>query len=140
MFHHHRALRGPLSTLLTLATLVVTPMAMAGGGDMDFAAEAKRRMNLSFDLDEVEGMLQQEIPLAYSSVAVAPLPLEPNSEMAAVTVFRDRALVTRVLEERAKPGDGSKTLSLRARSAMRRRWTCHNASVSALLSSPARRS
>ncbi|MDP7112494.1 MAG: mucoidy inhibitor MuiA family protein, partial [Myxococcota bacterium] len=109
MFHHHRALRGPLSTLLTLATLVVTPMAMAGGGDMDFAAEAKRRMNLSFDLDEVEGMLQQEIPLAYSSVAVAPLPLEPNSEMAAVTVFRDRALVTRVLEERAKPGDGSVT-------------------------------
>ena len=109
MSHHHRALRGPLSTLITLATLAGAPMALAGGGDVDFAAEAKRRMNLSFDLDEVEGMLQQDIPQAYPSAVMAPLPLEPNSEMAAVTVFRDRALVTRVLDARTQPGDSSVT-------------------------------
>lgn len=105
----HRALRGPLCTLITLATLALSPTALAGGGDVDFAKEAKRRMNLSFDLDEVEGMLQQDIPQAYPSAAMAPLPLEPNSEMASVTVFRDRALVTRVLDERVGEGEGSVT-------------------------------
>ncbi len=117
---------------LCLALLLALPgAALAGGGDHDFAAEAKRKMNLSFDLDEVEGMLANPAPamqqqlgaLGYAdsygygygygyqmgSYAGQTLPLEPNSDTESVTVYRDRALVTRVLEAELRAGTNSVT-------------------------------
>jgi len=72
----------------------------------DFAAEAERRMRLSFDLDEVEGMLA-DAPQATTAAALPALPLEPNSQLVSVTVLRDRALVTRVLQARVQMGASS---------------------------------
>ncbi len=96
-----------------LTALLAAPAASAGGGDYDFSAEAKRKMNLSFDLDEVEGRLQEMESLGAVDAGIgAPqpaLPLEPNSDVASVTVFSDRALVTRVRGERLAAGAGSVT-------------------------------
>ncbi len=94
-----------LTTLSLLLTLGPTA-AMAGG--QDFAAEAKKQMRLSFDLDEIEGMLQ-EPPMQYGEYAAPVLPLEPNSDVESVTVFRDRALVTRVLTQSVGKGPGGIT-------------------------------
>lgn len=116
--------------LLTLALLLVLPsVALGGGGDYDFSAAAKSKMNLSFDLDQVEGMLQNPAPavrqqleaLGYAETygygygyqmgayAAQTLPLEPNSEVESVTVYRDRALVTRVLDADISAGANSVT-------------------------------
>jgi uncharacterized protein (TIGR02231 family) len=80
--------------------------ALAGG---DYAAEAKKMMRLSYDLDDVEQMLEAPAaPRAAQSVEkpvpVAPLPLEPNSALDAVVVFADRAVVTRHIEASLTPG------------------------------------
>ena len=77
-----------------LLALTVSPAAHA----QDFAEEAHQRMKLSFDLDEVEAILdapEAVFQAAPQQVAQAALPLEPNSQVDSVTVFRDRALVTR---------------------------------------------
>jgi uncharacterized protein (TIGR02231 family) len=132
-----------LAAVGALATLLLPGIARAGG--MDFAAEAEQRMKLSFDLDAVESQLEAPRPAArmaanaemlaalgyvddygYANQAgyYAPpptLPLEPNSTMLAVTVFRDRALVTRTMDAKLAVGTGSVTfeglpLSLNAES------------------------
>lgn len=69
-------------------------------------------MKLSFDLDEVEERLSEPAPAAQgyaSSGATPPLPLEANSDVEEVTVFRDRALVTRTLSADLKAGTQSVT-------------------------------
>jgi uncharacterized protein (TIGR02231 family) len=81
----------------------------AAYADEALQEEAKRRMNLSFDAAEVEGMLEQPAPAAPARLSVAPipraaLPLEPNSAVAQVVVFSDRALVTRTRSIELKPG------------------------------------
>jgi len=120
-----------LAALGALATLMLPRLAQAGG--MDFAEEAEQRMKLSFDLDAVESQLEAPQPAArmaaqagmlaamgyvddyaYANQAgyyapPAGLPLEPNSTMQAVTVFRDRALVTRALDAKLTKGTDSVT-------------------------------
>lgn len=75
-------------------------------------------MSLSFDLDEVEGTLDAPEMAApwpsatakvdYSARPDLPtLPLEPNSKAASVTVFSDRAHVTRVLTQETTEGASS---------------------------------
>ena len=108
-----------LTAAMLAAALLLPRLALAGGSD--FAAEAKARMNLDFDLDEVEMMLEAPQPspaarqlaaLGYVDPGYRPppsLPLEPNSQMTAVTVFRDRALVTRGLEHELDAGPGAVT-------------------------------
>jgi len=120
-----------LAALGALATLLLPKLAHAGG--MDFADEAERRMKLDFDLDAVESQLEAPAPAArmaeqaamlqalgyaqdygnaYQAGYYVPppsLPLEPNSSMEAVTVFRDRALVTRSLDAKLGKGSGSVT-------------------------------
>jgi len=100
-------------TVAGLAGLFLLPASNAAAED--FEAEAHRRMKLTFDLDEVEERLAEPSAAVeaygspYASVAVPPLPLEPNSEVDVVTVFRDRAQVTRVLGEKLDAGVGSVT-------------------------------
>ncbi|MFH1467401.1 MAG: mucoidy inhibitor MuiA family protein [Pseudomonadota bacterium] len=114
----------PTLALLSLLCLPATAQAQ------DFAAEAERRMKLNFDLDAVEGMLEAPMPSpamaqlqdqlmalgytgnGYGAAGYTPppvLPLEPNSTMKAVTVFRDRALITRALDAKVTTGPGSVT-------------------------------
>ncbi len=99
-----------VSYVLTVFTLVVAVPAVGWAGGGDFRAEANEQMRLSFDLDAVEGMLleapQQQTAWAN---ALPALPLEPNSDVEQVTVFRDRALVTRVLSEQVSAGPGAIT-------------------------------
>lgn len=103
-----------MTRFLLGALLLVCSPALAS---KDFAEEAKKRMRLSFDLDEVEQRLnapaapspsaealQQLGYLGYVATPVRALPLEPNSEMDHVTVFRDRALATRVRTETLRVG------------------------------------
>ena len=77
----------------------------------DYSAEAKRRMNLSFDLDEVNDQLQAPwpAPALPGHGQVSALPLEPNSEIDTITVFQDRALVTRILKAEVESGEASLT-------------------------------
>jgi len=86
-----------------VVALIATPTLATAGAD--FRRQANEQMKLSFDLDEVEGMLMEvpQQPLTPGTVTSA-LPLEPNSDVDSVTVFRDRALVTRVLSQRVAPG------------------------------------
>jgi uncharacterized protein (TIGR02231 family) len=98
---------------LTGLLLLVLPLTAAANG-ANFADEAKSRMKLSFDLDELEERLAE--PAAAPGVAYSPyqtalptLPLEPNSEARSVTVFRDRALVTRALTAKLDKGVGTIT-------------------------------
>ena len=99
--------------LLGIALLALPLTAVANG--QDFAGEATRRMKLSFDLDEVEERLAEPAAaapeMAYSpyQTALPTLPLEPNSEARSVTVFRDRALVTRALSAKLDKGVGTIT-------------------------------
>ena len=120
-----------LAALGALATLLIPGLARAGG--MDFAEEAEQRMKLSFDLDAVESQLEAPMPARAQAANAAmlqalgyvdeygygnqagyytpppSLPLEPNSTMRAVTVFRDRALVTRALDAKVTKGTDSVT-------------------------------
>ena len=97
-----------MSRMLALATLLSLHALPAHA--QDYEAMAEERMKLSFDMDEVEGELDKRAarrPAPANQLVVAPkapLPLEPNSEVAAVTVFRDRALVTRTRAEKLQPG------------------------------------
>ena len=84
--------------------------AVAFAQSQDFAAEAKARMKLSFDLDAVQEELAMPAPAVASPARRAAeqaqarnayptlpaLPLEPNSTLDHVVVMRDRATVTRV--------------------------------------------
>ena len=94
-----------LTVLLLLTSLWPTP-ALAGA---DFRKQANEEMRLSFDLDEVEGMLMEASQQAPYASTQAALPLEPNSDVGEVTVFRDRALVTRVLTQEVGAGSGAVT-------------------------------
>ncbi len=111
-----------LSRALLAAALLVPPLASA----QDFAAEAEARMGLSFDLESVEGRLSRRparaAPAPYYEDAlhggmvtpvvaapVAPLPLEPNSDVDTVIVFKDRAVVTRVLTVAIDAGERAVT-------------------------------
>ena len=120
-----------LAALGALATLLIPKLAHAGG--MDFAEEAEQRMKLSFDLDAVESQLEAPMPARAQAANAAmlqalgyadeygygdqagyytpppSLPLEPNSTMRAVTVFRDRALVTRAMDAKVAKGTQSVT-------------------------------
>ncbi|MEZ4318672.1 MAG: mucoidy inhibitor MuiA family protein [Myxococcota bacterium] len=103
-------------------TLILALLSAPALAQHDYSAEAKSRMQLEFDLDDVEAELSRPArrasprPAAEESWYDAPpppppppeLPLEPNSTLRSVTVFRDRALVTRELELPA--GKGSKTV------------------------------
>ncbi len=61
----------------------------------------KRQLN--FDLDALEGLLKA--PARHSASQWVPLlPLEPNSEVEEVTVYPDRALVTRRLRGKVEAG------------------------------------
>lgn len=66
----------------------------------DLEAAAKQRMKLSNDYEQIEGLLQAAYaaPAQAMSAGIpqARLPLEPNSTVDTVTIFGDRALVTRV--------------------------------------------
>ncbi len=94
--------------------LLALPLTASANG-VDFASEAKSRMRLSFDLDEVEERLAEPAAvapeMAYNPYqqALPTLPLEPNSEARSVTVFRDRALVTRALTAKLDAGVGTVT-------------------------------
>lgn len=80
----------------------------------DYASEAKRRMKLGFDLDEVQERLAEEPEYHFEDGFIdgevsfgpqlAALPLEPNSTLERVTVFLDHALVTRTQTLRLEPG------------------------------------
>jgi uncharacterized protein (TIGR02231 family) len=110
----------PVPAVLTALVLLTLPLSAVGQSafGQDFADEASSRMKLSFDLDEVEERLAEPaaaMPSPYQdpyNAAYMPapvLPLEPNSDVSSVTVFRDRALVTRVITERLDGGVGSIT-------------------------------
>lgn len=83
----------------------------------DYAEEAKSRMKLSFDLDQVQAELAAPAAAAPPAPRAAPngtraaayvplpaLPLEPNSTLDRVVVMRDRATVTRVRTVELSPG------------------------------------
>ncbi len=88
--------------------------------EADFSEEAESRMKLSFDLDVVEEELARPAaaaparpdlvpgvaasPAYRPPVGLPPLPLEPNSRLDAVTVYRDRAFVTRHRREALAAG------------------------------------
>ena len=97
-----RNVRISWASALLVTLLVIPALATAGA---DFRRQANEQMKLSFDLDEVEGMLM-EVPQSQRApgTVMSALPLEPNSDVGSVTVFRDRALVTRVLTDRAERG------------------------------------
>ncbi|MEN0062780.1 MAG: mucoidy inhibitor MuiA family protein [Myxococcota bacterium] len=61
----------------------------------DYASEAKERMDLEFDVDDLEEVLAVEVTNQPTAVPRAPLPLAPNSELQDITVFLDHARVTR---------------------------------------------
>jgi len=90
--------------------LVLVAFALAAPNP--YAEEAKERMKLHFDLDAVQGELDDPapVPAAARPAAVAtlpappPLPLEPNSTLDHVVVLRDRALVTRLREVKLASG------------------------------------
>jgi hypothetical protein len=74
--------------------------------------EAGRRMKISFDYDQLEGELRApaaappaETLATGVHVRRAPLPLVANSDVIEVTVFRDRALVTRERTVDVERGD-----------------------------------
>jgi uncharacterized protein (TIGR02231 family) len=96
--------------------LLALPSALA---QHSYADEAEARMSLDFDLDLVEAELSRPKRKAATTAAydtpypeevyrepppVSELPLEPNSTVRSVTVFRDRALVTRVRDLDVKAG------------------------------------
>lgn len=91
-----------IASLPLLAALALPQPAQA----QDFSAEVHERMKLSFDLDQVRELIDAPPP---EQVAMAALPLEPNSEVDTVTVFRDRAVVTRLRTERLPAGSASLT-------------------------------
>lgn len=66
----------------------------------DLEAAAKQRMKLSNDYEQLDGLIQAAYaaPAEAMSAGIpqARLPLEPNSTVDTVTIFGDRALVTRV--------------------------------------------
>lgn len=87
--------------------------------------QAERMMNLDFSLDDIRAKVARPEPApapmdsSYEDVdgqvygrpapSVPRLPLEPNSTLRAVTVFRDRAMVTRVREVELAKGVHSVT-------------------------------
>lgn len=92
--------------LLLLSLFVASPVSA-----QDYAQEAKKRMKLTFDLDEVNDQLNRS-PTQHQRrghVPTAALPLEPNSEIDSVMVFRDRALVSRTLVAPVPAGETSLT-------------------------------
>ncbi|MCB9679471.1 MAG: mucoidy inhibitor MuiA family protein [Alphaproteobacteria bacterium] len=96
---------------------MLTFLALTAYAQHDYSAEAKSRLQLDFDLDQVEAELSQPARArpsaaeAYHDPYAPPpppaeprLPLEPNSTLRSVTVFADRALVTREQDLDVKQG------------------------------------
>jgi uncharacterized protein (TIGR02231 family) len=115
------------ASLFLLLAVLVAPRPARAGGD-DYKAEAESIMGLSFDLDSVQGRLKQRAakapspapPAAYYAgdeggyyepppPAPPALPLEPNSKVDQVVVFRDRALVTRYRDVHVPAGSSTIT-------------------------------
>ena len=104
--------------LLLLTLLLSSPPSIAGGGraeaDEALREEAKRRMKISFDYDEVSAELSSpaSAPAPPRPVPNSPaprraaLPLRPNSSVQDATVYRDRALVTRLRALDLAAGEG----------------------------------
>jgi hypothetical protein len=96
-----------------LTWLLLAAMAHA----TDYEQAAKASMNLDFDWEAVEAQLDRaQAPAPSASETPAPywpalpaLPLEPNSKLDTVTVFRDRALVTRTLDAKVQKGSNTVT-------------------------------
>jgi uncharacterized protein (TIGR02231 family) len=69
--------------------------------DDEYRERAKSEMHLDFDMDDVAAEMAQPAQVTRMSDPRLPpqpaLPLEPNSALDTVVVYRDRALVTRVL-------------------------------------------
>ena len=93
-----------------LLSLLFPALAVAGENDAALRAEATKELNLSFDYDSVSQQLAMPAAAppapapgrsaspyapAVPMQRVAPLPLVANSDVAEVTVYRDRAIVTR---------------------------------------------
>ena len=105
-----------------MTTLLALTLSTAFAGD-DYRAAAEAYMGLSFDLDSVQGMLRDKTSAAampsparmadpYGSSYAAPtpiasLPLEPNSTLDGVVVYRDRALVSRFRDVHVAAGASS---------------------------------
>jgi len=94
---------------LCLSLLLLASLTAHAGGDLNFEEAAKSRMKLDYDVDQVQGMLAEPAP---SAVAVAGAPqarlaLAPNSDVDTVTVFLDRALVTRTRTLDLASGEGA---------------------------------
>lgn len=89
--------------------LLLVPLSALAGGDMNFEEDAKSRMKLSYDVDQVKGMLAAPAPPSQQAVGApqARLPLAPNSSVDTVTVFLDRALVTRTRTVELSAGEGT---------------------------------
>ncbi len=101
-----------LLALLCLSRSITT---IAHADEPDFAAEAKSRMQLSFDNDAVQAELNAPASAMPSpprssaaarimAIPKASLPLEANSTLDHVVVLRDRAIVTRVREVKLAVG------------------------------------
>ncbi len=105
-------------------TLLALWLNTASAGD--YTKDAEELMDLSFDIDAVQGMLRDQKRAApraampspaapydsYNQPAYQPapmLPLEPNSKVDTVVVYRDRALVSRYRELTVPVGTSSIT-------------------------------
>lgn len=95
--------------LTPLAFLALLPNVLPPARAAEYGEQAERMMKLHQDLDSVEEMLQPAAAAPNSrgegQTPRAALPLQPNSTLDGVVVFRDRALVTRLLS--AAPGNGA---------------------------------
>lgn len=102
-----------------MTTLLALALSTAYAGD-DYRAAAEEYMGLSFDLDTVQGMLREKKSPAPAAAAprydaygqsspqpIPSLPLEPNSTLDGVVVYRDRALVTRYRDVHVAAGASS---------------------------------
>jgi uncharacterized protein (TIGR02231 family) len=98
-----------------LTVLLLLLQATAGE---DYGEQARKVMALDNELEEVERRLMAPAAappaakMAQTGLPVPPqaaLPLEPNSEVDSVTVYRDRALVTRAMTEPLPAGASSLT-------------------------------
>ncbi len=94
-----------MSTLF--AVLLFCTLSARAGGGQNYEEEARKRMGLSYDVEQLQQQLAAPAPAAAENTRGglrAALPLAPNSDVETVTVFRDRALVTRVRTVALKPG------------------------------------
>ncbi len=85
------------------------PLLISAAFAGDLKTEAESMMNLDFDVDVIQTKLRSPAPrpgptVVDSAMPQSALPLEPNSKVDQVVVFRDRALITRHREVKVAPG------------------------------------